>query len=213
MSLLPGPPPSPAADAAAQGALQRLARWVADDVADDLRRAEERATSEARRVLAEAEERAAELRAAARRLGGARGAAVRASAEAAGRAEAEGVAARAFEALRGRFLTRVRLGLEALAGTPAHARALAAWARAAAARSTGPAEVFVEAALRPAVFEALLAAGVRDVRVHADPRVRVGFVLRDLDGRTLLDVQPAALVADQQEALTQLLQKRCPPRP
>jgi hypothetical protein len=71
-----------------------------------------------------------------------------------------------------------------------------------------PADVFVEAAHRAVLYDALLEAGARDFRLHADARVHVGFVVRDLDGRTLLDRRPEALVAERRAELLDLLRER-----
>jgi vacuolar-type H+-ATPase subunit E/Vma4 len=193
--------------------LAALARIVAEDVVADLRRAEDRATNEARRVTLEVEDRLADLERAARDLGTRRGASVQSAASRAGEREAAEVTAAAFDALAERFLTRVRLALQGLPGTPRHAAALRAWAAQAAARMDGPADVFVEAVHRPLLYEALLDAGARDFRLHADPRVHVGFVVRDLDGRTLLDRRPEALVAERRAELLALLRERVPAEP
>ncbi len=196
MSALPG---------RSDPALEALARHVAQDALEEARRAAHRAQRLADEALEDARARAEGLEAAARRLGAARGSAVAAAARRAGAVEAAEVRAQAFAALLERFLTRVRLRLLSLPGTPRHARALAAWAREAAARAAGPVEVHVEAGLRPQVYDALLAAGLSDLRVHADPRVRVGFVVRDVDGRTLLDRRPEALIAERRAELEALL--------
>ena len=193
--------------------LEHLARIVAEDVLSDLHRDADRATNEARRVVAEAEQRVEGLTAAAQRLGRARGSAVESSTQREAERESASVTTTAFGALRERFAARVRLALQALPGTPRHARALATWAREAAARMDRPADVYVEGVHRAAVYDALLAAGARDFRVHADPRVHVGFVVRDLDGRTLLDRQPEALLAERREALDALLGARLPAPP
>jgi hypothetical protein len=61
------------------------------------------------------------------------------------------------------------------------------------------------------VYDALLAAGARDFRVLADPRIRAGFVARDGDGRTLLDRRPRALVEERRSLLGEELRRRVPP--
>lgn len=190
------------------GDLDALARRVADDVVDDLRRAEERARAEARRIVLEAQDYADDLARAARRLGSARGSAVAQAAERAGAAEAQALHARALDAVFERLLARLATALSALPGTERHAAALAHWAREAVQRAPGPVEVSCEAALRPAVYDALLAAGLVDLRVLADPRVRVGFVVRDLDGRLVLDRRPEALLAERRAELRHLLEQR-----
>lgn len=194
-------------------ALERLARIVAEDALAELHRQTDRLTNEARRVVAEAEERVAGMASAARRLGAARGAAVETAVQRAAEAEATAVARGAFEALLDRFVVRVRLALAALPGTPRHAAALASWAREAAGKMDRPTDVHVEAPLRSAVYEALLTAGARDFRVHADARVHVGFVVRDLDGRTVFDARPESLVAAHREELADLLRASLPAPP
>lgn len=194
-------------------ALERLLRHVADDALDELRRAGDRARREAREALEAAEQRAEELEQAARRLGAVRGHAVAAAERQAGETQVRALTAGAWGALEERFLARVRQALAALPGTPRHATALKAWARQAAARASGPVDVFVEAGLRPAVYDALLEAGLTDLRVQADPRVRVGFVVRDLDGRTVLDRRPEALIEERRAELAALLRERLPVPP
>jgi vacuolar-type H+-ATPase subunit E/Vma4 len=196
-----------------QRRLERLAQVVAEDVVADLNRETDRARNEARRVVHEAEERAETLAAAARRLGSARGSAVQAAAEREAERQARAVTTAAFDALAERFVTRVRLALQALPGTPPPPAALTAWAREAAVRMDRPSEVFVEAQHRPVLYEALLAAGARDFRVRADPRVHVGFVVRDLDGRTLVDRRPETLVVERRAELLELLRSRLPAPP
>jgi vacuolar-type H+-ATPase subunit E/Vma4 len=193
--------------------LEHLARIVAEDVLSDLHRDTDRATNEARRLVAEAEQRALDLAAAAGRLGQARGMGVGAATLREAEREAAAVTSGALGALRERFAARVRLALQALPGTPRHAQALATWAREAAQRMDRPADVYVEGAHRAALYDALLAAGARDFRVHADPRVHVGFVVRDLDGRTLIDRRPEALLEERREALDALLAARLPAPP
>jgi vacuolar-type H+-ATPase subunit E/Vma4 len=193
--------------------LAALARLVADDVVADLSRQADQARNEARRVVIEAEDQMAGLERAARELGRRRGAAVEGAASRAGEREAEEVTAEATHQLAERFLARVKLGLAALPGTPRHATALRAWAAEAAAKMDRPADVFVEGAHRAAVYDALLAEGARDFRIHADPRVHVGFVVRDLDGRTLLDRRPEALVQERRTDLLALLSDRVTPPP
>lgn len=193
--------------------LAALARLVADDVVADLSRQADKARNEARRAVIEAEDRIAGLERAARDLGTRRGAAVEGAATRAGEREAEDVTGRAAHELAERFLARVKLGLAGLPGTPRHATALRAWAAEAAVRMDRPADVHVEAAHRAVLYDALLAEGARDFRIHADPRVHVGFVVRDLDGRTLLDRRPEALVAERHADLLALLSARVPPPP
>lgn len=181
--------------------LDKLVALLVDDAEREVARERDRALGEARRQIAAAEDEAAQWRRAAAELGRLRGRAVdQAEAEAA-RRELETLRERAFEALGERFLARVLLALGARAEGPDRAGVLARWARPAAACVTGPVEVFCARRDRDAVYEALLGAGLADFRVLADHRVHAGFVLRDLDGRTLVDRRPEALVAERRAEL------------
>ena len=58
---------------------------------------------------------------------------------------------------------------------------------------------------REAVYDALLEAGAEDFHVRVDRHVRAGFVVRDPDGRTVLDRRPEAVVEERGEELRLLL--------
>lgn len=192
--------------------LEALAEAVVAEAERRLARAHDRAANRERDQIAAAEAHVAALERAARDLGDARGGAVatavahEADAEIA-RAEAERV-----QRLEERFLQRVRTRLEALPGTDRYPAALAAWARTAAGRMDRPAEVSTTPRDRTAVYEALLAAGAEDFQVLEERRIGCGFVVRDLDGRTLLDRTPDAIVEERSEALRALLAERLPDR-
>lgn len=191
--------------------MDKLVQLVLEDAEQAVRRERDQALNESRRLIQEAEDRAEELRQAALSLGRVRGAAVdQAEVEAAER-ELAGIEAAAFEALGERFLRRVRLLLEGLPETPEYAAALASWARQVASRCQGALEVFTGRRDRGAVYEALLAAGVADFHVRLDARVHVGFIVRDLDGRTLLDRRPEALVLERRHELIEMLRAAAPP--
>ena len=109
--------------------------------------------------------------------------------------EVETVLASARQAFTERFHRRLVLALEERLRDPdPRATAYATYARNAAERITGPVEVRSLAAAREAVYDAFLAAGVEDFQVVGDPRIHVGFVVRDLDGRTVFDARPTAIV-------------------
>jgi vacuolar-type H+-ATPase subunit E/Vma4 len=191
--------------------MERLLALVLEEARAEVARIEDRAANEARRLLGEAEERVEDVTRAARDLGRERGAVADRSLEREADAEVEGIRRTAFDALAQRFLRRVERALEDLPATPRYAAALSAWARRAAAAMDRPCDVLAAPAQRPAVYDALLAAGARDFRVHADHAVRCGFVVRDLDGRTVLDLRPAALVAEHAASLRDLLEARVEP--
>jgi vacuolar-type H+-ATPase subunit E/Vma4 len=191
--------------------VERLLALVLEEGRAEVRRVEDRATNEARRIVADAEERVDDVTRAARALGRERGTVADRSFDREAEAEIRRVHERAFDALADRFLRRLQRALEELPGTPRYPAALATWARRAAAAMDRPADVLAAPAQRPAVYEALLAAGARDFRVHADHAVRSGFVVRDLDGRTLLDVRPGALLAEHGPALRTWLAARVEP--
>ncbi|MHC5012497.1 MAG: hypothetical protein ACYTG6_16395, partial [Planctomycetota bacterium] len=112
-----------------------------------------------------------------------------------------------------RFLVRVRMALEALPDGPRYDEALRAWATGAARVLDRPADVFAAARDREGIYDALIAAGATDFQVHADRRIKVGFVVRDADGRTLVDRRPEAILAERSAALRQLLEERTPAPP
>jgi hypothetical protein len=108
----------------------------------------------------------------------------------------------------------VRLALEALPKEEdAYQRAVRAWSRRAAACMDRPAEVFAAKRDRRLVYDALLEAGASDFHVRVDHKVHMGFVARDLDGRTLFDASPVALVAEREGELRSLLRAAVPDAP
>ncbi len=176
-------------------ALDRLAHLVIENAATRARREANRASAEARRLIEEAEDHVAALRRAARALGRTRGLAAERALERESQKQVESIVANARAAFGERFRRRLVLTIEERLGDPAvRARAFAAFARDAATRITGPVEVRVLAALREEVYDALLAAGVDDFQVLGDPRIHAGFVVGDLDGRTVFDARPRSIV-------------------
>lgn len=198
----PGPEP----------ALERLADLVLEDAATRARREAHRARAEVRRLAEETEERLAALRHAARALGRTRGSA----AERALEAEADREVAAVFDGARAAFAERFRRRLVVALGElprepERYTLALARWARDAAAAFDRPVEVRTLRASREAVYEALLAAGADDFQVVGDPKVHVGFVALDADGRTVFDARPAALVAARQAEIDAALEETLEP--
>ena len=59
----------------------------------------------------------------------------------------------------------------------------------------------------------LLEAGAEDFRVLIDRKTRAGFVVRDLDGRTVIDCRPEALVDGARDMLRGLLREAVPDTP
>lgn len=196
---------------AADQALDALARIVVDDAQAACRREEDRATNEARRLVLEAEDRVAALRKASHDLGRARGEAADAAREGEADREIEEVRSRAFAALWERFEQRVLMRLRDLPTTPAYAGALSHWARLSAASMDRPADVFTSRRDRADVYAALLEAGAEDFHVRIDHHVHVGFVVRDLDGRTISDCRPEALLEASSADLRALLEERIRP--
>ncbi len=205
--------------------LGALVRIVVDDAKAACRRVEDQALNQARDVVLEAQDRVDELTRAARELGRTRGHAAEAAEALAARAEIATVEAGAMDALFERFTRRVLMALKALpeasGGASADAsgkegryrKALEAWAQVAAGHMDAPAEVFASKRDRSAIYAALLAAGAEDFHVRVDHRVHVGFVVRDLDGKTLHDARPEALVEAHATSLRALLERRVPPAP
>ncbi len=191
--------------------MERLLALALEEGRAEVRRVEDRAANEARRIVAEAEDRIDEVTRAARDLGRERGAVADRALEREADAEIESVRRRAFDALAERYLAGVLRALEDLPSSPRLADVLRAWAARAARAMDRPADVYAAPSDRPAVYDALLAAGAHDFRVHADHAVRVGFVVRDLDGRTLLDARPDALLAEAAPALRADLAERIDP--
>jgi vacuolar-type H+-ATPase subunit E/Vma4 len=196
---------------AAEGPFAGLLDAVLEDVRAEVGRIHDRAANEARALVEAAEAHVEGLERAARELGEVRGRAAEAALERDADAEVANVAGAAFDRLAERFLQRVETALAALPGTPRYGEALSAWARAAARAIDRPADVTSAPRDRERVYDALLAAGARDFRVLADPRVRAGFVVRDGDGRTILDRRPDALVRERADALRDLLRAAVPP--
>ncbi|MFV1958465.1 MAG: hypothetical protein ACC662_03525 [Planctomycetota bacterium] len=175
------------------------------------RREQDQSANEKRRLVQEAEEHVEALERAVKQIGEVRGRAASTAIEEQADEEIRTVWESAFDRLCERFLARVRLALESQPGTPRYPAAVAAWAASAATCLDSPGEVFCAARDREIVYDALLAAGARDFRVRADPKVHAGLVLRDLDGRILLDRRPAALVDEHAAALRDLLRAHVPP--
>ena len=175
------------------------------------RKARDRAANRARAIVADAEDRLAELEGAAKEIGTVRGGATEAAYE---RDADDGIAevlAGAFERLLERFRQRVRHALESLPDDDArYDEALRAWARQALAATSGPTEVFAAPRDRERLYDALLAAGAEDFRVLTERKTRSGFVVRDLDGRTVFDCRPDALVARERDALERILRDAVP---
>ena len=203
----------PEADMEAR-ALETLARIVVEEARAEAGRAEDRAANAARRLVQEAEDRIAELTRAAQDLGRSRGVAVDEAQGLAAVQEVEALEAGALDALCERFQRRVRMALEALPGEEArYGAAVGSWCREAAAAMDAPAEVFAAKRDRVLVYEALLAAGAEDFHVRVEHRVHSGFVVRDLDGRTLFDARPEAQLERHAQALRGLVERVVPEAP
>lgn len=193
--------------------LEALAKVVVDHAEAACRRAEDQALNESRRVVLEAEDRVAELTAAAKALGRTRGQAAEAAEVQAGEVEIAGVEEGAFDALFERFQRHVLMAAKALPQSPRYGDALAAWSARAVAAITGPAEVFCAKRDRAAVYEALITAGAEDFHVQVDHRVHGGFVARSLEGRTFFDARAEALVEAARDDLRALLARSVPAPP
>ena len=187
--------------------MERLVTLLIEDATRALRREEDQALNESRAAQAAAQAHVDELMRAAKDLGRVRGEAHETTLEAEAAAEVADVAAAAFDALVERFERRVLLALADLGGDSS---ALAGWAAQAVSHMVGPTEVQCAKRDRRAVYDALLAAGGRDFQVLTDHRIQVGFVVRDLDGRTLVDCRPAGLLEAHREALHDLLRAAVP---
>jgi vacuolar-type H+-ATPase subunit E/Vma4 len=187
--------------------MERLITLLVDDATRALRREDDQARNEARELKAAAQAHVDELMRAAKDLGRVRGEAHETTLQAEADAEVADVAGAAFEALAERFERRVLLALAELGGDVS---ALAGWAAQSVPRMDGPAEVFCAKRDRRAVYDALLAAGATDFQVLTDHRTHVGFVVRDLDGRTLVDCRPEGLLDANREALRALLKGAVP---
>ena len=200
-----------------RAALNALVEVVLQDADRGCRRAEDRALNEARRLVTEAEDHVRELSDAALSLGRVRGEAARAAAQQAAERAVAGLRSNAFEQLYDRFTRRLSLAIQSLPDTlpdmlheeGAYESALRHWGAEAAAID-GPFEVFTAKRDRLAVYEALLDAGATDFSVHIDRLCKAGFVVRDLDGRVVLDRRPDALIGENEAALRALLSERVP---
>ena len=190
-----------------------LVSVVLEDVRLGLRRIEDRAVNRARAVVEDAEVHVEELARAANELGSVRGAAVASSFDRQADVEIADVQAGAGDRLADRFLQRVQTALEGLRSSERYEGALRSWAKSAATAMDRPADVFAAPEDRETIYDALLAAGASDFQIHADRGIRVGFVVRDLDGRTLLDRRPSALVDANAAALRAMLKRRLPALP
>jgi len=198
---------------AANPALDALARVVAEDAQAAVRRLRDRQANEARDLVRAAEEHVEELERAAQELGRVRGAALEEAFQREADHEIRAVLEGSFERLFERFELKVLTALHALRETDRYAPALRTWAAAAVRALDGPADVHAAPEDREAVYEALLEAGATDFQVHRDRGIRLGFVVRDLDGRTLLDRRPEAIVQERTAALRELLRARVPAPP
>ncbi|MGE0193098.1 MAG: hypothetical protein AB7T63_13775 [Planctomycetota bacterium] len=193
-------------------ALARLASLVVEDAARRARRETHRALAEARQLVTDAEDHVEALRRAAKALGRTRGSAAEAALQREAEREVEGVLASARQAFAERFHRRLALALEErLRDDQQQRTAFALYARRAAASITGPVEIRTLAARREAVYDAFLAAGVEDFQVVGDPRIHAGFVVRDLDGRTVFDARPAAIVEAHADAIAGWLDEALEP--
>ena len=203
MTTSPDPNPS----------LDTLAGVVRDDARAAGRRLRDRAANEARAAILAAEAHVAALEEAARDLGQVRGAATEEAFQREADHEIRTVLEGSFDHLLERFEQKLLRALEGLRTSGRYPQALAAWARTAAAVMRGPSDVHTGPEDLDAVYDALLQAGAEDFQVHLDRGVRVGFVVRDLDGRTLADCTPEALVRQHRDELRPLLESRVPAPP
>ncbi len=198
---------------AAPARYDALVSVILEDVRLGIRRIEDRAANRSRALVEDAEAHVEELERAAKELGTVRGAAAEASFQREADVEIADVQAGAFDRLADRFLLRVQTALEGLRKTDRYAGALASWAKSAARVMDRPADVFAAAEDRETIYDTLLEAGATDFQIHADRSVHVGFVVRDLDGRTLLDRRPNAIVEQNAPELRALLKTRAPALP
>ena len=194
-------------------ALDTLVGVVVEDARAALRRTRDRVANQGRAAVLAAEEHVAELEQAARELGRVRGTSVREAFQREADFEIRNVTGGSFERLYERFELKVRTALEGLRASDRYPGALKAWARTAAKTMDGPADVYAAPEDRDAVYEALLGEGAQDFQVYLDRGIRVGFVVRDLDGRTLLDRRPEAILRERRGDLQALLRARVPAPP
>lgn len=183
-----------------------------EDAESLVRREEDASQARARTLRAAALDHVESLTRAAKQLGAVRGRAAEASLQAEAEREIEGVHTGAMDALFERFERRVVLALKHLTDDEAaYGRALAAWSRHAAAAMLRPTEVRCRRRDKVRVYEALLAAGAEDFHVVGEPRIHGGFLVLDLDGRTVFDAQPEALVETHKQALRTQLEQAIDP--
>ncbi len=191
-------------------AFHALVDIILEDADRGSRRAEDQAVNEARRLVIDAEDHVRELSEAAKNLGRVRGEAAKDAARLEAEREVASLRAEAFTQLYDRFARRLTLSIQSLPDTEDYVGALRHWAREAAAVD-GPMEVFAAKRDRLAVYEALLDQGATDFSVHVDRRCVTGFVVRDLDGRVVLDRRPNALIETHETALQALLREGVAP--
>ena len=187
-----------------------LLSLLLDDAEREDRRIEDRGLAEARRARAEAEAHVESLTAAAKELGFTRGEAASAAMQDDVDAEIAKVHAGALDSLFERFQRRLVLATEALRDDERYGGLVRRYAQEAFQVVTGPVEVGARAADRALVYDALIAAGFSDFSVVPEPRLNVGFVVRDLDGRLLFDARPAARISAQTEVLRTRVEERVP---
>lgn len=192
------------------GSLDRLADIILDDADRLCLHAEDTALAEARAIEADTHTRLEELESAAREIGRTRGQAADRAREAEADREIRGVYEGAADALWSRFSRQLRMALDALPQGPDYLRALDAWAAHAAEAIDRPVEVFAARRDRAAVYDALLSSGAKDFQVQVEHRHTVGFVVRDLDSRTVYDCRPDALLGAHDAALQELLLSQVP---
>ena len=197
--------PSPSLDA--------LAAVVLEDARIASRRLRDRAANEARAAVLAAEEHVAALEEAARDLGRVRGAATEEAFQREADTEIRTVFDGALDRLAERFEIKVKTALEGLRASGRYPAALGTWAKAARTVMSGPTDVFAAPEDRDTLYEALIEAGAEDFQVQLDRNLRVGFVVRDLDGRTLFDRTPAAIVERLRSELRDVLEARVPSPP
>lgn len=202
MTLGPNPP------------LDTLVGGVVEDAQAAARRLRDRAANEARAAVLAAEEHVSALAEAARDLGRVRGSAAEEAFQREADLEIRTVRDGSFDRLFERFELKVQTALEELRTSGRYETALKAWAKSAAgAMDHQPSDVLAGPEDLDAVYEALIEAGARDFQVHLDRGLRIGFVVRDLDGRTLFDRRPEAIVDRLRDALRDLLRARVPTPP
>jgi vacuolar-type H+-ATPase subunit E/Vma4 len=192
---------------------EALLSVVVEDARAAARRERDRDANRAREAVLAAEEDVAALERAARELGEARGAAAKEAIEREADAEIKNVLAGSFDRLYERFELRVTTALNDLRESGRYAETLETWSRTAAAAMDRPSDAFAAPEDRDVVYDALLAAGATDFQVHVDRSIRLGFVVRDMDGKTILDRRPEEIVRQMRGELRNLLRERVPAPP